>query len=55
MLEPHEAKDGQRKSHVQTVLDIAIQLQKRKVITSPDDLVGIMLFNTVSVHPVARL
>jgi hypothetical protein len=49
MLEPRETRVGEPKSHLQTVLDIAVQLQKRKVITSPNDLVGIMFFNTVSV------
>lgn len=39
---------GEHKSHVQAVLEIAVQLQKRKVVTSPNDLVGIMFYNTVS-------
>ena len=49
MLKPRETHtSGELKSHLQAVLEIAIQLQKRKVITSPNDLVGIMFYNTVS-------
>lgn len=36
----------QKESYLQSVLEIAVQLQKRKVITSPNDLVGIMFYNT---------
>ncbi|KAF8573936.1 hypothetical protein K439DRAFT_1198503 [Ramaria rubella] len=45
MLEPRSSST-RHKSHLQAVLEIAVQLQKRKVITSPNDLVGIMFFNT---------
>ena len=50
MLELRESRTspGEQTSHVQAVLNIAVQLQKRKVITSPNDLVGIMFYNTVS-------
>ncbi|KIJ51081.1 hypothetical protein M422DRAFT_158695 [Sphaerobolus stellatus SS14] len=41
-----EDSDKEAKSPLQKVLEIAIELQKRKVITSPNDLVGIMLYNT---------
>ncbi|KAF8520514.1 Ku DNA-binding complex Ku70 subunit [Gautieria morchelliformis] len=48
MLAPRESRTspGERKGHVQAVLEIAVQLQKRKVVTSPNDLVGIMFYNT---------
>lgn len=38
-------------SHVLTALEAAIQVQKKKVITGPNDAVGIMLFNTVRHTP----
>lgn len=33
--------------HLYTALEAAMQIQKKKVITGPNDSVGILLFNTV--------
>lgn len=33
--------------HLFTALDAAMQISKRKVVTGPNDSVGILLFNTV--------
>lgn len=38
---------GERKSHVQAALEGALALQRRKIQSTPADLVGIMLYNTV--------
>lgn len=35
-------------SHLLTALDAAMQVQKKKVISGPNDWVGILLYNTVS-------
>ena len=33
--------------HVYTALEAAMQIEKKKIIVGPNDLVGIILFNTV--------
>ena len=38
------------KSHLLSVLQAAIALQKRKVMYSPNDSVGILFFNTVRMN-----
>jgi len=35
--------------HLFTALEAAMQIQKKKIIVGPNDSVGILLFNTVSV------
>lgn len=42
--EPGEVKT----CHLQTALEAAVEIQKKKVIVGPNDSVGILLFNTVS-------
>ena len=37
-------------SHLLSALDAAMQVQKKKVISGPNDWVGILLYNTVSSH-----
>ena len=49
-----ELREDPRYEDVQTsnlmiALEAAMQIQKRKVLVGPNDSVGIMLFNTVSV------
>lgn len=41
--------EGGKTSHLYTALEAAMQIQKRKVIVGPNDSVGVILFNTVSV------
>ena len=45
----HSIEEDQKepKSHLLSVLQAVIALQKRKVMYSPNDSVGILLFNTV--------
>ena len=48
MLAVRDDGKGNKTSHFLSVLQTAVELQKRKVIHGPNDLVGIMFFNTVS-------
>lgn len=51
MMKARKTDDhDENESHLQSVLEIVVQLQKRKVITSPNDLVGIIFYNTVCAH-----
>jgi hypothetical protein len=52
MLALHEDPkyENTKTSRLLTALDAAVQIQKRKVVVGPYDSVGIMLYNTVSVH-----
>jgi len=45
----HEDQKGS-KSHLLSVLQAVIALQKRKVMYSPNDSVGILFFNTVRMY-----
>ena len=42
-----EDLDEEAQSPMQKLLEAAVELQKRKVVASPNDLVGIMFYNTV--------
>ena len=50
MLEMHEDPryEDVRTCNLLTALEAAMQVQKKKVSVGPNDAVGIMLFNTVS-------
>lgn len=52
MLALHEDPnyENTKTSRLLTALDAAVQIQKKKVVVGPYDSVGIMLYNTVSVH-----
>lgn len=41
--------EGKNTSHLLSALEAAVEIQKRKVLVGPNDAVGILLFNTVSV------
>lgn len=41
--------ENKKTSHLLRALDAAMQFQKRKVVVGPNDSVGILLFNTVSI------
>ncbi|CAK5275225.1 unnamed protein product [Mycena citricolor] len=45
-LYPDPTRNDAPTCHVYTALDIALQLEKRKIIVGPNDAVGILLFNT---------
>lgn len=42
-------EDGTKTCHLLTALEAARQIQKKKVIVGPNDAVGIMMFNTVTI------
>jgi ATP-dependent DNA helicase 2 subunit 1 len=41
--------EDRRTCHLLTALEAAVQMQKKKAISSPNDLTGILLFNTVRI------
>ena len=54
MLAVRDDGKGNKTSHFLSVLQTAVELQKRKVIHGPNDLVGIMFFNTVRAYAFCR-
>lgn len=46
----HTMNEDQSKSHLLSVLQAVIALQKRKVMYSPNDSIGILFFNTVRMN-----
>jgi hypothetical protein len=45
--DPNYEDSSVKTCHIMAALDAAMQIQKKKVIVGPNDLVGIMFFNTV--------
>ena len=46
-LREHPEYENVQTCHLHAALEAAVQIQKKKVIVGPNDLVGILLFNTV--------
>ena len=46
--DPNYEDSSVKTCHIMTALEAAMQIQKKKVTVGPNDSVGIMFFNTVS-------